>query len=101
LRIDTSVDQQAEIESVLGLMWGLVKEVCIYACVTWLIYGGRDIFMCDMTHPWALFWGLCGGLLMLCIYMYVWHDSYMGHVTYSRVTWLNHERYSGAYEGAC
>jgi len=34
LRIDTSVDQQAEIESVLGLMWGLVKEVCIYACVT-------------------------------------------------------------------
>lgn len=26
LRIDTSVDQQAEIESVIGLMWGLVKQ---------------------------------------------------------------------------
>ena len=25
LRVDSSVDQQAEIESVLGLMWGLVR----------------------------------------------------------------------------
>jgi len=48
---------------------GMVREY-VHVCKAWLIYVGRDLFMCDMTHS-------CAG-----------HDWFMGRDSFIRVIWL-------------